>query len=123
MSKTIRPITFTINVSGGTGTINTGTVATIKASSGLRAINNAGGYLEQILVKAPSVPWTFDFAITDADGFVVFDKIGARGRINDVPHIPMPSGAYDMTITNAVKSTGGDADGAYKCKLHLKEEW
>jgi len=115
MSKPIRKYSDTITVSSGGGTATTEDFLTLK---------NAGGYLEQVLSKAPSGNWTFDFKITDSDGYDVFEKMGARGKINEVPHVPLPAGTYTITISNTKKNDNvTDGDGVYSFKFLLKEIW
>ena len=109
MSKTIRTYTGTITVSSGAGSLDI-------TSDEFRPITDAGGYLEQILVKAVRVTDTFKVAIEDSDGFEVYDGEGSDGKLNDITRIPL-RGDYVIYIKSATTA------GAYRIKLKFKEDW
>ena len=109
MSQTIRTKKGTITVANGVGT-------TTISGDVFRAISDAGGHLEQVLIKAPKVTDTFNFDIIDSDSFNVFDAEGSGGKINDITQIPLKG---DITLSIDEATT----DGVYDYKLIFKEEW
>ena len=114
MAKTIRAYSVEITVAAGSGSVQI-------TDDEFRPISDAGGYIAQILVQAPSPDTpdtfvTFDIEIVDSDGFIVYDKIGSEDHINDTTRIPV-KGDYDINIDKATK------DGTYKLKLIHEEEW
>lgn len=109
MAKTIRAYNGSITVASGEGTLTI-------TDDVFRTISDAGGFLKQILLKAPSDNDEFTLEIEDSDGFIVFDRIGAKGKINDVPNIPM-RGDFDFNIKDAT------SDGSYSIKIIFLESW
>lgn len=93
MAKRIVPYTKTVTVTGGSGSVE------IKDDE-FRSISDAGGYLEMILVKAPTTQATFDFKITDSNDFIVYDAYNKQEKINDVTRIPL-IGECTVDIQNA----------------------
>lgn len=65
------------------------------------AIENAGGYLRQLIVKAPFDSSTFDFRIENANGNNVLKRTEQVGEIIDDVATPMPAGSYVCYISNA----------------------
>ncbi len=109
MAKTIRILNTTITVTSGAGSLSITTDV-------FRVISDAGGFLRQVLVKAPHEKDEFSFNITDDDDFIVFDVDGAVTKINDITEIPL-RGDCDLNITNATR------DGTYNVKLIFFEVW
>ena len=109
MAKTVRPYTTTITVSSGSGSDSI-------TVTDFNAIVRAGGYIEQILISAPAPADEFDFNITDEDDFIVFEKIGSVGKINDTTRIPF-RGEATLNILEATN------DGSYEVKILFREEW
>ena len=70
------------------------------------AIYNAGGYLRQIIVKAPHDTATFDFRIVNANGSNIYKRTEQVGEIIEDMMTPMPAGLYTCYIANA--SNDGD---------------
>lgn len=99
-------IPFTITVLNKTGSFTT------VANS---PINDAGGYLRQVIVKAPFDTATFNFRIENSQGHNVVKYTEQVGEIVDDRQTPLPAGIYTGYIENA------SHDGSYECELVYAE--
>ena len=63
------------------------------------AIANAGGYMRQIIVKAPFAASTFDFRIENERGHNVFKRTEQVGEIAEDVATPMPAGVYTCYLS------------------------
>lgn len=122
MSQTPRKYTTTISVTNGVGT---------KSITGdeFRAMTDASGYIEQILIKAPRVTDTFLLDLIDNDGFSIWDGEGSKGKINDTTRIPIPmpthaeTSSYTLSVTEARTKDDAEITGTFDVKLILREAW
>lgn len=116
MSQAIRKYTTTITVTRGVGT---------KTVSGdeFRALTDAGGFIMQVLVKAPAVTDTFIFDITDSDGYNIFDAEGTKGKVNDITRVPVKDSSYVLQVHEAKDKDGTSRTGTFSVKLLLRETW
>jgi hypothetical protein len=78
---------------------------------------NAGGFIKQVIVKAPYPSSTFDFRIENSSGNVVYRRTEQVGEIAEECEIPLPAGRYTLYISNA------SHDGSYACELIFAEVW
>lgn len=106
MSKTLREFSTTVTVTDGVGSLSLATFLPLR---------DAGGYLEQVLVKAPTTVATFTIELIDSSNYSKWDSKGT-GKLNDIPKIPCPKDTYTLKISEAT-------DGIYNVKLLLREEW
>ena len=79
-------------------------------------LKNAGGYIEQVIVIAPTAGDTFDFSILDSDSQPVFRRKKQTTEIIEERHLPV-RGTYTLQVQSA------SADGTYTVKIALKEDW
>ena len=79
------------------------------------AIANAGGYIRQIIVKAPYTTATFDFRIENANGHNALKRTEQVGEITDDVDTPLPAGIYSCKIEKA------SHDGSYDCEIIFAE--
>ena len=79
------------------------------------AISNAGGYIKQVLVKAPFDTATFDFRIENINGFNVFKRTEQVGEITEECETPLPAGRFTLYLSKC------SHDGVYLCELLFAE--
>src|SRR3990167_8093090 len=101
MAHTIRLLSTTVTVSSGSGTSSMATFLPLK---------NAGGYIEQVIVIAPTSGDTFDFSILDSDSQPVFRRKKQTTEIIEERHLPV-RGTYTLQVQSA------SADGTYTVKI------
>ena len=103
-----KPLSFSIDI---TVTSGVGSNTTPINS----AIANAGGYLRQIIVKAPVNSATFDFRIENERGHNILSRTEQVGEIADDIATPMPAGVYTCYIAKA------SHDGVYQVEIIYAE--
>jgi hypothetical protein len=103
-----KPLRFDINitVSGGSGSNTT---------SANSAIADAGGYLRQLIVKAPHDSATFNFRIANSNGHNILVRTEQVGEIVDDLQTPMPAGTYTCYVS------GASHNGTYEVELIYAE--
>jgi len=114
-----KPLSFQFNITV-TGAVFTSGVSNREGSGTTTtplnsAIANAGGYIKQVLVKAPFDTATFDFRIENANGFNVFKRTEQVGEISPECEIPLPAGRYSLFLSKC------SHDGSYLCELLFAE--
>ena len=99
-----KPLSFSINiiVVSGVGS-NTTPINS--------AIYNAGGYLRQIIVKAPHATTTFDFRIVNANSNNIYKRTEQVGEIIEDMATPMPAGLYTLYLSKC------SHDGLYQVEI------
>ena len=112
MARTVRPITATITVSSGTGSLDT------SSDQEFLPIRDAGGMIIQVLVTGAggAESDTFRLRITDSDGFIIFDEVSESAHLNTITRFPM-RGTHTIEILEAQK------DGDFELKLMHEELW
>jgi hypothetical protein len=103
-----KPLSFPLTI---TVTNGSGSVATPVNS----AIADAGGYLRQVIVKAPFDTATFSFRIVNANGHNIYKRTDQVGEIIEDMQTPMPKGNYICYIENA------SHNGAYSLEIIYAE--
>ena len=81
----------------------------------LSAIANAGGYIKQVLVKAPFPTATFDFRIENENGKNILKRVGQVGECMDEVETPVPAQILTFYIENASHT------GVYECEIIFGE--
>ena len=105
---------FTITVSGGTGSVNT------TATNGFQSMQYVG-YIAWIFLKAPSTGDTFDVKITTPNSNDPFEKKNIVTQIRENINF-LVRGINTITISNARRTPGVSADGTYTGEIGFKEE-
>lgn len=109
-----KPLTFSLPITVALDTAdNTNKGSTTTAVN--TAIANAGGFIKQVLVKAPFDSATFDFRIENASGFNVFKRTQQVGEILDECEVPLSAGRFICRIEKASHI------GSYLCELVFAE--
>ena len=96
------PITVVAGVGSSTTPVNS-------------AIANAGGYIRQIIVKAPFASATFDFRIENERGHNVLKRTENVGEVADDVATPMPAGIYSLYLSKC------SHEGIYECEIIFSE--
>lgn len=103
-----KPLSFSVNI---TVTAGAGSNTTPINS----AIRDAGGYIRQIIVKAPHDSATFNFRIENSKGHTILNRTEQVGEIADDVATPMPADLYTCYISNA------SHEGIYECEIIFAE--
>ena len=81
----------------------------------LSAIANAGGYIKQVLVKAPFDTATFDLRIANSNTLNILKRVGVVGELMDEVETPVPADILTVYIENASHT------GSYECEIIFGE--
>jgi len=98
---------FEIIVSNGEGSVTTADFLPMKHSSGV---------VEQIIVDAPSDAATYNFALTNPDDKLIFNRRSATGNINTDRKLTTIKGTHTISITKGT-------DGTYVITLSYNPFW
>lgn len=78
-------------------------------------LRDAGGFIGQVLVKAPFDSASFDFRIENPNQKVCYRRTEQLGEIAEETNFPVPCGEYDAYISNS------SHDGTYECEIVFLE--
>ena len=90
---------------------------TIEIASGIWSGNTEylhGGFLKHVYLKSSSSSTVFDFAITDSDDNIIFNRKNIIGLLNESLELPMV-GIHTLTISNS------SVDEEFNIKLMIRE--
>ena len=103
-----KPLSFSVPITVASGVGSTTTPIN-------SAIANAGGYIRQIIVKAPFPTATFDFRIENERGHNVLVRTEQVGEVADDVATPMPAGIYTCYLSKC------SHDGIYEVEIIYAE--
>jgi len=103
-----RPLSwsFDITVASGAGSADLATFLPLR---------DAGGFIGQVLVKAPFDSASFDFRLENPNQRVCYRRTEQIGELAEETGFPVPNGEYDAYISNA------SHDGTYECEIIFLE--